>query len=124
MGKYALVVMSEPGEANPGGQGRMIHAMSAVRDLKAAGHEVKLWLEGVGVTWLSAFDGRTDPFTQHYGQLFDTLRGDVAACEFCTSKRFGASASASRLGATLEGGSQDHHSVASLLAGGYQVLTF
>lgn len=124
MAKYALVVMSEPGEANPAGQGRMIHALSAARDLKVAGHEVKLWLDGIGVTWLAAFDGRTDPFTQHYGPLFDQLRGDIGACEFCTSKRFGAASSARKLGIAVAGGTEEHHSVGSLVTDGYQVLTF
>jgi hypothetical protein len=123
--KHAIVVMSEPGEANPGGQGRMVHAMTTVRDLKAAGQDVSLWFHGIGVTWLSAFDARTDPFTQHYGSLFDEVRPLIAgSCEFCTKMRFGAGPSADRLGVRTVGGTKDHHSVASLLSEGHQVLIF
>ena len=42
MAKYAIVVMSEHSEGNPGGQGRMVHALSAVREFKATGEEVTL----------------------------------------------------------------------------------
>jgi hypothetical protein len=125
MSKYAIVVMSETGEANPGGQGRMVHAMTTVRELNAAGHEASLWFHGIGVTWLAAFDARTDPFSQHYGPLFDEVRSAIGgSCEFCTKMRFGAAASADHLGVAPVGGTKDHHTVATLLSEGHQVLTF
>jgi hypothetical protein len=34
--KYAIVVMSEHSEGNPGGQARLLHALSAARDLVQA----------------------------------------------------------------------------------------
>jgi RNA polymerase sigma-70 factor, ECF subfamily len=67
MSKYAVVVMSEHGEGNPGGQGRMVHALSTVKELIDAGEEVSLWFHGIGVGWLSALDARYDAFTRHYG---------------------------------------------------------
>ena len=123
--KYAIVVMSETGEANPGGQGRMVHAMTTARDLKAARQDVSLWFDGIGVTWLNAFNARTEPFTQHYGPLFDEVRPLIGgSCEFCTKMRFGAGPSADRLGVRTVGGTTDHRSVASLLSDGHQVLIF
>jgi hypothetical protein len=122
--KYALVVMSEPGEPTPGGQGRMVHAMTAARDLNAAGHDVTLWFHGIGVMWLGTMDGQSDAFARHYQGLFDEVRGLIGgACEFCTAKRFGTTGGAERLGVPLVGG-DDHHSIAALIAEGRQVITF
>ena len=81
MAKYAIVVMSEHSEGSPGGQGRMIHALSAAKALKNAGEDVTIWFHGLGVTWLSAFDARYDAFTRHYGPLFDEHSTAVIAPE-------------------------------------------
>lgn len=125
MAKYALVVMAEHGEAHPGGQGRMLHAMYAARDLRAAGEEVSVWFHGIGVTWLTAFEARDDKYTQVYGPLFDEIRDLVGgACDFCASRRFAAAESADRLGVPLAGGDGEHHTVAALVRDGWQVISF
>jgi hypothetical protein len=126
MSKYAVVVMSEHGEGNPGGQGRMVHALSTVKELIDSGEEVSLWFHGIGVGWLSALDARYDAFTRHYGpSLFDEVRSVIGgACDFCCSKRFGAAESAERLGVALVGEGGNHHTVANLVRDGWQVLTF
>jgi hypothetical protein len=125
MAKYAIVVMSEHGEGNPGGQGRMVHALSAARSFKDAGEDVTVWFHGVGVTWLSVFDSRYDAFAKHYGGLFDSLRDCMGgACSFCTVKRFGSTESAERLGVPVVGPDDGHHTIADLVAQGHQVFTF
>lgn len=125
MARYALVVMAEHGEAHPGGQGRMLHAMKAARELNAAGEDVSLWFHGIGVTWLTAFQEREEKFTGVYGPLFDEVRELIGgACDFCASKRFAAAESAGRLGVPLVGGDGEHHTVAALVRDGWQVITF
>jgi hypothetical protein len=125
MGKYAIVVMSEHGEGNPGGQGRMVHALSAARTFKDAGEDVTVWFHGVGVTWLSVFDARYDAFARHYGPLFDSLRDTMGGtCSFCTVKRFGSAESAERLGVPVVGPEDGHHNIADLVADGWQVFMF
>lgn len=124
MAGHAIVVMSPPGEANPGDQGRMVHAMTLARDLRAAGQQAGVYFHGVGVRWLAAMADRNDPFTRHYGALFDQIKDVAAGCEFCAVNRFGAAEGASRLGVKLVGGLDEHHSVAALLAQGDQVHTF
>ena len=110
MAKYAVVVMSEHGEANPGGQGRMVHALSAVKAFKEAGDEVTLWFHGIGVTWLAAFDSRYDQFTRNYGGLFDEVKDVIGgACDFCVRKRFGVAESTERLGVPVVAGTVEHH---------------
>ena len=123
--KYAVVVMSESGEANPGGQGRMLHALKTVQELKAAGVPVGMFFQGIGVQWLTAFDERTDKFTQHYGPLFDEVRDTIGgACNYCAATRFGAGDAVAHLGVPLLGQPGDHHSVGALIAEGYQPIVF
>ena len=125
MAKYAIVVMSEHSEGNPGGQARLLHALSAAKDFADAGEEVGIWFHGVGVTWLAAFTARYDQFTRNYTSLFDSVRGNIAgACDFCARTRFGAAEAAENLGVPIVGGDGRHHTVAALTADGYQVLTF
>jgi hypothetical protein len=125
MARYAIVVMSEHSEGNPGGQGRMIHALSAAKAFKDGGDDVTLWFHGIGVTWLSAFDARYDAFTRHYGPLFDELRDTLGGtCSFCTTKRFGTADSAKRLGVAIVGPENGHHTIADLVADGRQVFMF
>jgi hypothetical protein len=125
MAKYAIVVMSEHSEGNPGGQGRMVHALSAAKAFRDAGEDVTIWFHGVGVTWLSAFDARYDAFTTHYGALFDDVRDLIGgACNFCATKRFGSAESAGRLGIPIVGADGEHHTVADLAIEGRQVITF
>jgi hypothetical protein len=117
--------MSEHGEGNPGGQGRMVHALSTVKDLQDGGADVSLWFHSIGVTWLAAFDVRYDAFTRHYGPLLDDLRSSIGgARDFCTNKRFGVGESAGRLGVPTVGGESEHHTIAALALDGWQVLTF
>ena len=125
MAKYAVVVMSEHGEPNPGGQGRMVHALSTVKAFKEAGEDVTLWFHGIGVTWLAAFDSRYDPFTRRYGPLFDEVRDAIGgACDFCVKQRFGVRESAEHLGVPIVGGDGQHHTLAALALDGWEVLTF
>lgn len=125
MAGYAIVVMCEPGEDHPGGQGRMLHALYGARELRAAGEDVTVWFHGIGVTWITAFDEQADKFTQVYRPLFDEVRDLISgACEFCAVKRFGAGTSAADLAIPVVRGTGDHHTVATLVAQGYQVITF
>jgi len=125
MDKYALVVMSEHGEQNPGGQGRMLHALEAAREFKAAGVHAELFFHGIGVQWLTAFATPSDRYTEVYGPLFEEVRDMIAgACNFCAAKRFGAAEAAAGLGVPLLGGEGEHHTVAHLVADGYHPTVF
>jgi predicted peroxiredoxin len=123
--KYAIIVMSENGEEHPGGQGRMVHALKTAKEFKAAGVPVKMFFHGIGVQWLTMFDTKPDKFTQNYGPLFDEVRDTIGgACHFCAATRFGAGEAAERLGVPLLGKPGDHHTIASVVADGYQPIVF
>ena len=123
MEKYALIVMGS--SDTPEGRGRMVHAMTAARELVDAGEDVKLLFEGIGVTWLTAFDQREHPFTQNYGGLFDSLKEHIhGACHFCTTGRFDAGDAVKALDIPLLGEEGGHYSFGSLVKEGFQIITF
>jgi hypothetical protein len=47
----------------------MLHALKAAQEFKAAEVPCRIFFHGIGVGWLTAFEARTDTFTQHYGPL-------------------------------------------------------
>jgi len=117
--------MSDHGDEHPGEQGRLLHALKAAQEFKAAGVTAHLFFHGIGVQWLTLFETRPDKFTQHYGPLFDEVRDTIGgACHFCAATRFGAGEAAEHLGVPLLGTPGDHHSVAALVAEGYQPIIF
>jgi len=125
MDKHALVVMSEHGEQNPGGQGRMLHALQAAREFKAAGVPAEIFFHGIGVQWLTAFAAPSDRYTEVYGPLFEEVRDMIGgACDFCAAKRFDAADAAKSFGVPLLGGDGEHHTVAQLVADGYRPIVF
>ena len=125
MAKYALVVMSEHGEEHPGGQGRMLHAMSAAKAFKSNGDDVSIWFHGIGVRWLTAFADNIDRFTENYRPLFDEVSDLIGGtCDFCTTRRFDAAESATTLGVPIVGGDGDHHTVADLASEGNTIIMF
>ena len=76
MAKYAIIVMSEHSEGNPGGQARLLHALSAAKDFADAGEEVGIWFHGVGVTWLAALNAQYDQFMLVGGMGARLVGGD------------------------------------------------
>lgn len=121
--KRAVVVMAP--EDSPEGRGRILHAFVTARDLAQVGDVVEIYLDGNGVTLLSAFATPTNPFTTNYRSLFDEVIPLIqGACDFCARVRFDATADADAFGIELLGGEGNHHSLAYLVQDGYEVLTF
>ena len=118
--KYAIVLMAP--EATADGRGRLLHAFTTARDLRAAGADVEFYFDGIGVECLTAFHTKENPFTEHYGKLFDEVRVFAQACGVC-SKHFHADDAAEALGVEMI--SDEHHrSLAHGLLDGYEVVTF
>ena len=123
MAKHAIVVLAP--EETPEGRGRILHALTTARDLADTGADVEVYFDGIGVTCLTAFHVRDNPFTRNYAGLFDAVRPLIAgACDFCTRRRFDAVEGAEALGVAIVGGEDQHHSLAPLLAAGYELHTF
>ena len=119
----ALVMMTDP--RNPEANGRMVHLLKSAAVFRDAGEDVAIHLHGAAVNWAGAFAKREDPFTQHYGELFDALSSQMAgACNFCTNVRFEQAAAVDELGIDVLGDDGGHHTVADLVLAGDQVFTF
>ena len=123
MAKVAIVVLS--GTENPESHGRLIHALMDGKALNAAGHDVKLVFEGIGVTWLHAFHVREHPVTKAYGAEFDELISHIlGACDFCTIQRFKVQENVEALGIPLLGETGHHFNVSKLVTEGYQIINY
>lgn len=121
--RHALVVMAP--EETPEGRGRILHALHTAQDLAAAQQTVQVFFEGIGVTCLTAFEKSDNAFTQNYADLFSEVLPMVAgACDFCARRRFDAADAAGKLGVELLGGTDRHHSLATLLIDSWVVTTF
>jgi hypothetical protein len=123
MSKTVIIVMAAPD--NPEGHGRMIHAAQAAKELNAAGQDVKIVFEGIGVSWLDSFHRCGDLVAKAHGLVFEEFEGMVAgACNFCATKRFNVGDAVKALGLPLLGPDGGHYSLGEYAAAGYQVITF
>ena len=119
----ALVMMTDPG--NPEANGRMVHLLKSATTFRDAGEDAAIHFHGASVNWLGAFVARDNPFTQHYGDLFDEVRAQIAgACNFCSKVRFEQSDAVAELGLEYLGAEGGHETAADLVLAGHQVLTF
>ena len=115
--------MTSPG--NPEANGRMIHMLKTAGALRDRGEIVGIYLHGAAVNWATAFAIREDRFTQNYGEVFDEVKPlIVGACNFCASVRFQQTEQLEQLGIALVGSDGEHHTLADLLAGDNEVVTF
>ena len=118
----ALVMLTDPG--NPEANGRMVHLLDSAVRFRDAGEDVAIYLHGAAVNWATAFVERNDPFTQHYGEKFDSVKPLIAgACDFCANQRFGQAEALETLGIEIIGEEGGHHTVADLALAGDRVIT-
>lgn len=116
--KVAVVVLAD--DESHEGLGRVVNAMVATRELQDAGDEVKLIFDGGGTVWPGLL--AADDHPAH--SLWEAVAGAVAgACDYC-AHAFEAADSAQEAGVTLLDEYHRHPSFRTLLADGYDVLTF
>jgi hypothetical protein len=80
MSKFAVVVLSDIGSEE--GFGRVFNAMTAVKQLGAAGHEVGLYFDGTGTRWLDVLADEKHPAHALFAAVYPHV---VAACGACAS---------------------------------------
>ena len=121
--KVAIVVLSA--SDTPEGRGRIVHAMTDARALIEQESDVKILFEGIGVTWLTAFNQNNHPFTEHYMSLFNTVKSHIeGACDFCSKTHFEASEDEVALGLSHIGAEGQHYRLVNLISDGYQIITY
>lgn len=100
--------------------GRVANALVAVQEFKDNGDEVQLIFDGGGTEWPSELAKSDHPVHELYAGVEDTVRG---ACSYCADS-FHATDALKEAGVTLLDEYKRHPSFRSLMADGYQVLTF
>ena len=116
--KAAILVLADV--ESHGDLARVVNAMIAAQEFKEAGDDVQLIFDGAGTQWPGVLSEGTHKSHQLYASVADTIAG---ACGYCAGA-FGAEDSLHRAKVHLLDTYRGHPSIRSLLADGYQVLTF
>ena len=127
MPKAALVIFA--GTEGREGIGRVANALVAhvgespaltAKEFKETGDDVTIVFDGAGTTWI----GTLVDAGHRYHDAFEEVRDRIAgACSYC-AERYGVKEQVEQAGIALLAEYEDHPSIRSLLADGYQVVTF
>jgi hypothetical protein len=118
MNRVAILVLADV--ETHGDLGRLVNAMTAAKEFTEAGDDVQLIFDGAGTQWLGLL---SDPEHKAH-RLFEHVRDVVSgACGYC-SRAFDAEEGVYHAHIKLLEEYDDHPSIRSLVASGYQVITF
>lgn len=118
MNKIAVVLLAD--DETHEDAGRAVNAFELVKELKDNGEEVKLVFDGAGTKWAAKLNDQDHDVYPLLKAVEDKIDG---ACRFC-SKAFGVFKEVKNAGLTLLDDYDDHPSLRSYLADGYQIVTF
>lgn len=99
--------------------GRAANALETAIESKEAGDEVKLIFDGAGTRWIPVY---ANPEHRSHKQ-FLALKEDAGACAFC-ARAFQVDEQIRAAGVPLISEHHGHPSIRTLLADGFQVVTF
>lgn len=118
MSKIAIVILTdtEGGEA----LGRVVNALTAAKEFKEAGDNVKVIFSGTGTKWV----GQLAQSDHNLHGLYQGLNGQIAgACGFCAGA-FGVADAVKSAEVCLLEDYGSNMSYRQLISDGYQLLTF
>ncbi|MDZ4783274.1 MAG: hypothetical protein SGJ19_23755 [Planctomycetia bacterium] len=116
--KIAIVLLADI--STGGDMGRMANALTTALEFKQAGDQVKLIFDGAATKWIGQL---AKPEHKYHG-LFESVRGSVSGvCRYCATA-YGVADEVRACGLTLTDEYQGHPSLRSLVAAGYQIITF
>jgi len=116
--KVAVVLLADT--ETKGDMGRMANALATVQDFKQSGDDVQLILDGAGVRWIGELEKPDHKYHDVYAEVKDRLGG---VCRYCADA-FGVADQVEASDATFADDFKGHPSFRSLMADGYQVITF
>ncbi len=118
MTKIAIVVYSdtETHEA----LGRLANALTLAQEAVENNDELKIIFEGAGTKWIGEMEKEDHTLHGLYAGLKNKITG---ACSFC-AKSFGAKSEVEKSGVPLLSDFNDHPSIRSVIADGYQIVSF
>ncbi len=120
MQKIAIILHAEPGSQDA--MGRAAHALLYTRELKEAGHEVKLIFDGGATKWVGELIKQDHPLAS----IFNAVKASGAisgVCEYCVGAFGGNTKDIEECGLPLAGDYMGHPSIASIIGDGFQVIT-
>ena len=118
MAKAAIVVLADT--ETSGEFGRVVNALTTVKEFRGSGDDVTLVFDGAGTKWIPELS-KAD---HKYHQLFDSVRDRIhGACEYCANA-YGVREEVESNGVALLDEYDQHPSLHSYVVEGYQVITF
>ncbi|MDR9429354.1 MAG: hypothetical protein RI568_01405 [Natronomonas sp.] len=118
MTKAAVIILAgTDGHAN---LGRLVNGLETAKEFaETDGDEVELIFDGAGTQWIPELEDADND----YHELYQRVREDAAACEFC-SGAFGVEDAVADAGVVTLDDHDRHPSIRSLIDDDYEVITF
>lgn len=118
MSKAAVIVLA--GTEGHENLGRVVNALQTAREFaESDGDELELIFDGAGTQWIPELEDETSD--QH--ELYQAVREDVGVCEYC-SGAFGVEDAVGDADVVTLDDHDGHPSIRSLVADGYEIITF
>ncbi len=117
MTKAAIIVYA--GTEQPSDLGRVVNALEAVREFDREGDDVRLLFDGAGVQWV----GELADEEHDYHDLYADVREYARVCDYCASA-YGVDEPVEAAGVDRVDEFEGHPSIRTLVAEGYEVITF
>lgn len=118
MSKVAVLVLAEEGSHES--LGRVVNALEFAKELDENDHDVRVIFDGAGTTFIPELEKEDHKAHPLYKAVLGSIDG---ACKFC-SDAFGVIDEVESSDVELLDDYDDHPSLESYIADGYQVVTF
>jgi len=115
--KAAIVVLA--GTETHADLGRVVNALEAAKEFKDEGDEVEVIFDGAGTQWIPELEDES----HDAHPLYNALEDHVRVCDYCADA-FHVSDEVDDSGADRLAEYDGHPSIRSLVADGYEVITF
>jgi hypothetical protein len=118
MAKAAIVVLA--GTEGHENVGRLVNGLEATKEFaETDGDEVELIFDGAGTQWIPELEDETSD----YHELYQAVRDDASACDFCAGA-FGVAEAVDDAGVVTVDDHDGHPSIRSLVGDDYEIVTF
>ena len=118
MSKIAIVILTDT-EGHES-LGRIVNALTAAKEFKEGGDDIKIVFSGTGTKWIDQLAKRSHDLHGLYSEVKSQVAG---ACSFCAGA-FGVADSVQSAEVKLLDEYGSNMSYRDLVSGGYQVWTF
>ncbi|SHG41526.1 DsrE family protein [Halobaculum gomorrense] len=118
MTKAAIIILA--GTDGHDNLGRIVNGLEAAKEFAENDEdELELIFDGAGTTWIPELEDED----HDYHDLYQAVSDDAAVCDYC-SGAFGVEDAVGDAGLVTLDDHDGHPSVRSLVADGYEVITF